>query len=141
MSVIVLVGLYISGRMYFNTRRIFKENWGIELPKGMKEVFQAKTDMGFHGDVTRYTVFSVEETNTFFDEFNNTKNLNIEESFCKYLNGEGILYSSDILEIPSQQLPNWEHSYTWKYIEKDNDCMYMIFDKETKQLFILEVIM
>lgn len=128
--VAISAGLYIAGNIYYSSKRIYELNWNIELPDGIKQEFEEKTDISFRGDGIRYTIYSAEEDENFFDDFQSEKDSTIESAFSESLSS---------LNITSEHRPNWEHNYMWKHIENYEDNLYMIYDQQTDELFILQV--
>lgn len=130
MVVTISAGLYIAGNVYYSSKRIYEQTWNIELPDGMKQEFEEKTDNSFHGDGIRYTTYSVKEAENSFNDFKSEKDSTVESAISEYLN---------IIKIASEQQPNWEHNYTWIHIEKYENHLYMIYDQQTNELFVLQV--
>lgn len=128
--VAISAGLYFGGNVYYTSERIYEQTWNIELPDGMKKEFEVKADNSFHGDGIRYTIYSVNETEKFFSDFKDEKDSKIESAVSEYLG---------TINITSEHQPDWEHHYTWKHIEEYENHLYMIYDLETYELFVLQV--
>lgn len=128
--VAISAGLYIAGNVYYSSERIYEQTWNIELPDGMKKEFEEKTDNSFHGDGIRYTKYSVKEAENSLSDFKSEKDATIESAISEYLS---------TINIASEHQPNWGHNYTWKHIEKYENHLYMIYDQQTNELFVLQI--
>ncbi len=133
-TVIVLVftaavGLYAAGNIYYSSQRIYEENWNIELPDDIKEKFDAN-NQGWFGDGVRYTIYETKEQSAYFNDFESKKNSEIEETFKE-------VFSE--LNLSNSEYPDWEHDYVWKQLNRYENRLYMVFDKETNTLFVAQL--
>ena len=128
--VAISAGLYIAGNVYYSSERIYELTWNIELPDDMKKEFEEKADNSFHGDGTRYTVYSVKEVEQFLSDFKTEKDSAIESTVSEYLNA---------INITSEHQPDWSHNYAWKHIEEYKNHLYMLYDLQTNELFVLQI--
>lgn len=74
LAIAIPIGLYVAGNLYYSAKRIYEQNWDIELPDKMKVKLDIKDGNSSHNDGVRYTVFEVKERSEFFDDFS-SKNL------------------------------------------------------------------
>lgn len=135
---IILGGLFMAS-LYTSFEDAFEANWGIVLPDGMKEEFYQAGELGFQGDGIRYNIFVVDEDENFFSDFEDEEDSKIESRILELL---------DIINVNAKHRPNFTHPYIWKHVnigwgmfEGDGDHLYMLYDLETHELFILQDIL
>ncbi len=129
--IIIPLGLYIAGNIYYSSARIYEMIWDIELPRNMKKIYEAESDRGFLNDGISYTVFYVKDKNELIDSFSDESNYGLERSFEE---------NASKLEIPTDRMPDWNHKLVYKILRKNGDALYLVFDSETNYLFVLEIL-
>lgn len=132
---VISAGLYIAGNLYYSSSRIYEQTWDIDLPNNMQEKYEAKSDSNFLGDGVRYTIYHLSSNDDFLKDFQTNKDTSFESSFADGLNN-----FDETLNVPANQQPNWEHKYIWKQVEKYENHLYMVYDQQTEELFILQVL-
>ena len=48
LAVAIPIGLYVAGNLYYSAKRIYEQNWNIELPDKMKVKFDIKDGNSSH---------------------------------------------------------------------------------------------
>ena len=129
LAVAIPIGLYVAGNLYYSAKRIYEQNWNIELPDKMKVKFDIKDGNSSHNDGVRYTVFEVKERSEFFNDFSSKKSPAFEEHFQENISG---------LKLSDENLPNWNDNYIWKQMELYENSLYIVFDTDTDTLFITQ---
>lgn len=124
------IGLYFAGSSYYSDARVFAENAKIALPKGMEEVYgkNGPADAQGHGD--RYAFFKMKDVrDPFLSDFSAARDGEMETAVETILHGIG---------ADRSRYPVFSDSYRSKTI-LDNTCrFYMIFDGETRLLYLVQ---
>lgn len=128
------VGLFIAGKCFLTSARIYDINWNIVLPYDTKEKYNAETPQDFPGDGMRYTVFQIKEANApfFLSDASNQKDVTIENEVLSILN---------IVNVEKKWYPDFSHEYSWKKISKSDDKLYIIYDPKTSLVYFVQKIM
>ncbi|OPJ59592.1 hypothetical protein [Clostridium oryzae] len=111
---------------------IIKINWNIKLPMPYKQIYSIDSGPSFHGDGERYHIFKyknevkLSRSVDWYDD----KNKSVEASAKKVLLTLG---------VSKYHAPNFKHNYKYfvKYKNK-NSKMYLIFDIDTRKLYVIE---
>jgi len=109
-----------------------KSNWGIELPKGCKILYEKSEDGGIFGDGDRYHVLSW--TDGRGDEI-------LWEAFDSKLMRGSYQRAGEImdnLKVPAEQRPQPEEIDAYYIKSMYDDSMYMLLDRENKKLYLIE---
>ncbi|MDD7793580.1 hypothetical protein [Clostridium sp. 'White wine YQ'] len=137
-SILTLAGLisayviydYVKERNIY--KNIIKANWKIILPKEYDEIYEKDEGPSFLGDGDRYHIFQYNDIKQIDSslEWKSEKNESIEAG------SEEILKN---LKVSKEYYPNFESSYKyyWK-IKDDNSKIYFIFDRDKKEVYVLE---
>lgn len=111
---------------------IIKANWEISLPNGYKEIYEKDSGASFLGDGQRYHIFrykDIEAVNECIEWYVGT-NVVVKTEVEEVLEG---------LDVPEDMWPNLTTEY--KYYSKlklDSSRLYLIFNEELKELYIVE---
>ena len=129
---LISLGLYIAGNLYYTDARIYEENWKISLPEGLKKQYGAKEDDP-RGKVCRYTIFVLKEKDApFLKGASSQKNILMQNDVIEILR---------ILRVDKQKYPNFSHDYKWKILYRDSnniDKLYIIYDMESSFVYFLQ---
>ncbi|WP_206459286.1 hypothetical protein [Anaerovorax sp. IOR16] len=128
--------IYIGGKLYFSETKLFKLNWGIDIPASFKVSYKIK-EIGFHGDGDRYTVFRIKDENlSFINSFGVEKNIEIETFVREVL---------DSLKVPMEYRISFNQYYIWwkEYKYKDGSTLVIIYfpNPDINQIYFIERIM
>lgn len=123
---------YIKEKLTTPYHKIIYLNWKISVPKEYKEIYSIDSGPSFHGDGERYHIFQykTEEGISAFISWDDYKNRELEKKV------KDILYS---LEVPKDRKPNFQKHYYYYTTKKiDNSNIYLLFFRDTKELYIIE---
>ncbi len=132
---ISLLGI-IGYKILNNYSYVLKINWNIELPKNLKEIYEISTDANFHGDGTRYHIFTYQEDEQVQDMFKWT--LNEQETLYYKSYQEFVDDSLNKLNVPSTNYPNYANSQYWYNKKDDNSEIIILWDSLENKLYIIE---
>lgn len=111
---------------------IYEERWNIDLPDGIQEIYAAKSEKGFTGDGTDYTVYTVENReDAFFSDFSE----NPDEAFIEDF---GEVAARNLKDVPQAQYPDWSKPYQWKRMTQQLDEIFFVWTPDSGTLYILE---
>lgn len=128
--VILLLGLFLTGKYDYTPARIYEEYWSIDLPDDIDEKYNIATPPDFHGDGSRYTVFQLKGTsNSLLNNTSNLKNTAIENEVLSILN---------TVEAEKNWYPNFSQKYFWKKLSQYNDRLYIIYDPKTNLIYFIQ---
>jgi len=134
--ILLVIVLIITVLFYGNINKPYIEiinlNWSIELPNSYKEIYSIDSGASFHGDGERYHIFEYDNKIDVEIPLNleSNKNIAIESAIEKVLNN---------LNVAQVNRPNFECEY--KYYSKkmdDSSKIYLIFETNTKRLYVIE---
>ncbi len=130
-AVAIPTGMYVAGNYYFTDARIYEEYWNINLPRTVKEAFSKKSETGFNGDGLSYTVFKYADSSADFTKnFKKEKNTDMENEVLSILSA---------LSVEKVNSPDFSHRYSWLQQDKEGgDKLYMIYDLDTKKLYVVQ---
>ena len=100
--------------------KAFEQNWGVELSSEWEESCYVKSDMGFHGDGERYSVYEHVSEDSIAGlrlPFMQGKNEAIVEEFC---------FVADAVEVREGMRPDFTRDFIWAKLSQD-DGSYVIF--------------
>ena len=130
---IIFIGKnYIKEKFSTPYHEIVYLNWKISIPKEYKESYSIDSGASFHGDGERYHIFQYEDEEgiSAFVSWEDYKNRDLEKKI------KDILYS---LEVPKDKKPDFQKHYFYYTIKKnDNSKLYLLFFRDTKELYIVE---
>ena len=129
---LMCIGAYIGVDIYNHTpKRLYERNWKITLPKKMNQEFDISTEPSFHGDGVRFSVFSSksEISNEFLTGFKTEDIECFKEEIYKYL---------EMLKVPNEYYPNFEHPCSMKKMEMYSNKLYLIYDEKTYNLYVVQ---
>lgn len=123
---------------YSDYGRVMQANWGFALPKEarIKEVFQADSGPGFHGDGIRCHVFSYENAGPIRDMVpwqSEEQNTRFGESYS--VTAEKWLHE---IEVPEEERPDYGACVQWYQRDSDTDEMLLYWNQEQGRLYVLE---
>lgn len=136
-SILLIVFLgrdYIKEKLTRPYHEIIYLNWKINLPNKYEEIYSTDSGPSFNGDGERYHIFQYkrEEGIGVFSSWDSNKNREMEKKV------KDILYS---LEVPKDKKPNFKkHYYYCTRNKHGNSDIYLIYFRDTKELFIIEYI-
>lgn len=116
---------------------VMKNNWGIVIPAkaGLHEIYSKDTGASFHGDGTRYHVFSYKEDNEILNLFDwNTNNQqtrhykSVEETLNNWLEEIG---------VSDSERPDFDSCVYWYETQLDDEIL-ILWDKNKKCLYVVE---
>ena len=118
---------------------VLEANWGIELPiKALcKEVYEADTGPSFHGDGTRYHVFSYRYEDYIDLMFAWSGNLENKTLFYQSYSKAADVWLGE-LDIPAEQYPDYDSCFCWYKNEHDNSEIIIFWNPEINRLYIVE---
>lgn len=130
LSFLCVLIISISILSYNNELQTYEYTWNIQLPSKMVCLYKWNNQDSFHGDGTRYSKYKVLETDSdIFDNYNVTKNRTLETFIC-HLMVE--------IHIPTEERFEFTSSYQWKYLEQEQDNIFIIYFPNTKDLFLIQ---
>lgn len=135
--VLLLVGIGIRS-LIPSYASVFEANWGIQLPvKALcRQIFATDTGPSFHGDGTRYHVFSYryedyidlmiawrykENATLFYDSYSET--------------AEKLLSN---LQVPEELYPDYDNCFYCYRTQEDNSELLIFWNPECNRLYVLE---
>jgi len=116
---------------------VINANWGYEITSkvGLKEIYGKDTGASFHGDGTRYHVFSYKEDNEILNLFDwNTNNQqtrhykSVEETLNNWLEEIG---------VSDSERPDFDSCVYWYETQLDDEIL-ILWDKNKKCLYVVE---
>lgn len=118
----------LSGPSY---NRVLKANWGIGIPAsaGCSEIYSKDSGASFHGDGTRYHVFSYKNDEKLDTCFKWTKN----DSLCA---AADLLL--DEIDAADEMRPAYEDCSLWCKSHEDNSEIIILKNSDSKMLYIVE---
>lgn len=130
---IIFIGkFYIKEKLTRSYHEIIYLNWQISIPKQYEETYSIDSGPSFHGDGERYHIFQykTEDGISAFVSWDDYKNREFEKEV------KDILYS---LEVPKDKKPNFQkHYYYYTRNKHGNSDIYLMFFRDTKELYIIE---
>lgn len=130
--IVLIISASIGINAYNHTsKRLYEINWEITLPKKIHLEFERSTEPSFHGDGLRYTVFSSknEISKDFLADFTEKDIECFREEIYAYL---------EMLEIPTENHPDFEHSCCVKKMEMYANKLYLLYDKDNNLLYAVQ---
>lgn len=113
--------------------RVYERNWGIELSSDWEEVCHEKSDMGFQGDGSWYSVYeNVSETRIAHMgiPFRKGNNEEILEEFR---------FAAEAAGIGEEDQPDFSKGYAWaKLSDEYGNYLIFIFFPEECRLFLAQ---
>ena len=110
-----------------------KANWGFSLPlrAGCTEIYAADTGPSFHGDGTRYHVFSYKREDPIASMLAWTEEggATLYHASCREAAEEWL----DELDIPAELRPDFENCVYWHDIRSGN-CEIIVFWNKTEEI-------
>lgn len=137
--------LYIIGKIYFSTNRIYELNWKIDLPSNTNVVYNYKSEISFRGEGYRYTVYETRNEFNFDEMFLDVDLKKIDKS-----NGDSASVDKEFVEkdavdiinnmdIPELYLPPFEEPYMWTKLKKPyNDILFIVYFPQRTTLYLIE---
>lgn len=127
---LIALGLYIAGNLYYTHARIYEENWKIALPSDLRKLYGIKSATGPHGDGLRYTIYELKDADApFLEGASLRKNTEMQDEVIKILND---------LRADKQKYPNFSNTYKWKILSKYSDKLYMIYDTKSSYVYFVQ---
>lgn len=133
-AAVVCAGLYFVWTCTLTDSRLLQDNWSLNLPDNMQEVYRTESERGFQGDGVIYTVFAWKDGNSaVLNGASGEKNSDMENEVRQHL-GE--------LKAEKQWYPDFSHSYKWKRIFKDGSFrkLYILYFPEKSLIYFLQII-
>jgi hypothetical protein len=138
-AVLIPLGLYIAGRLYFSEKRMYEQNWDIRLPDGMKAEYKAQTPTSFRGDGVRCTVYKLKtEPSAFIADFQSATGKEAVWAVADALSR---------LDVAADQLPRWSDAYLWKRVSNHSGLrqdqyageLYMLYFPNPLKLILCQI--
>ncbi len=142
--VALLAGTGVGGALLWRAMgiarysRALEANWNVELPRAalLREEYAADTGASFHGDGTRYNVFSYRYEDS------------IDLMFAWGSGGHETLYHDsladaadewlDALGVPAAHRPDAQNCSHWYKTKRDNSELLFFWDAERDLLYVLQ---
>lgn len=132
---ILLLSIFLFIKYFFSSLRIYEKNWDINFPSSLTETYSADTSDNWFGEGYSYTIYKIKGNTDFFDNsngFSSEKNTEIESSVRAILKE---------LNVEQKNYLNFEHNYTWKSYQKNDDQLYIFCDLENNKVYFIEAIL
>ncbi len=128
---IILVFMMIMQNISLNNEiQMYKSFWNIKLPSKTKCVYKWDNQDSFHGEGIRYSRYQLLENDTsLLTDYDYTQNNELEKSVINLMNDCG---------IPDKQKIDFNSTYCWKYIQREQDSLLIIYSLNIKSLFLIQ---
>lgn len=114
-----------------------RRNWGIKLPVGYSETYEATSGPSFHGDGTRYHVFSADDPDDLKDlvDWITVGELDAEEAEAFIAEVDGWLEG---IQVPQDERPDYSNCGFWQTEKNDHSQLVLFFSDATELLYVVE---
>lgn len=114
----------------------------IDLPKSAELVY-SKNEIGWFGEGGIITIVQIDNNSIDYidDIFFTIDSGKPSEAFTKEEFENEVDHNIDVFvkEVPNEYRPNWNNDYIWTFGGNDSS-QYLIYDKDTNLLFLIEVV-
>ena len=127
----IIVGSYGFYENLHGYDRPMKYNWGSTLPRGYECIYTKEGEESIFGDGDRYHVLQYDDEPNFSEKL-------VWETSC--IKSEEIKEILTGLQVESEYIPDLQSSANVKYYHntKDDDELWMIFNRDQQRLYIIE---
>lgn len=131
--IIALVLLGIAVLLYVGTSKVnsntyvYEKLWEIDFTNGFKEIYAAKSDIGFTGDGVRYSVYEDNGEPIENVEFVSGNKSEVKEKIDSLLT---------IIEVEESMRIDTDKDFQWCVLEENNDTI--IFCKSSGKLYVVQ---
>lgn len=128
--VVVPLGLYMTGNLYFSEVRNYEAMWDIAIPEEAESIYGAKSHADFHGDGAKYTMFHFDGNDTkFLSDFSSDKNTDMEEAVGAVL---------EQLKVSQENRPDFTQDYVWKQLKSNGDRLFIIYISSAERMYFIQ---
>lgn len=130
MSLIILgiaVLFYVGTSKVNSNTYVYEKMWEIDIPNGFKEIYSAKSDIGFTGDGVRYSIYEDNGESIENIEFVSGNKSEVKEKIDSLLT---------IIEAEESMRIDTDEDFRWCVLEKNNDTI--IFCKSGGKLYVVQ---
>lgn len=131
--VLVCVGQFVWAKLYYTPQRIYELNWKLEFPDDTRVAYNMTSGADPHGEGIKYTIFDVDKDKIadFIDGWETESSKNFEN---------GLKTDLEMIDVPAEKYPNFDHKYDWISLEQYSDKLFMMYDHQENQLYVLDFI-
>lgn len=124
---LIPIGLFIAGNLYYTDIRLIERDWNISLPKPMHVEYKAENKDWF-GEGVKYIIFRPE-----------TEPVSFIAGFS-YRKGKlaPIMTALSELKIPDEYDPDWNNEYYWKRLQ-NGGYLYILYFPDSSRLIFCEI--
>lgn len=137
--IIAIVSIFVKERLIPSYSYIMDMNWNISLPveAWCTEIYEKDSGSSFHGDGTRYHVFS----------YRNESSIDLMFEWSANSEEETIFHSSvleaatawlDEIEVPETERPNYEECFVWYTSKEDHSEVVFFWNPEVDRIYVVE---
>ncbi len=129
-AALLLFALMLTGCQSKGYGQVIEDNWDISIPEDYELLYEASSDLGFHGDNERYHVFAYSESSELADIVTWLDDATINARVAEILNG---------LKVEEKYRPTARSGlkrYTFR--KEGSSRMYWYFDAVNGLLYVVE---
>lgn len=128
--ILIAVGLYVAGNLYFSETRNYEAMWDIAIPEEAKNIYGAKSPADFHGDGAKYTMFRFDGSDTqFLNDFSSDKNTDMEEAVGAVL---------EQLKVSQENRPDFTQDYVWKQLKSNGNRLFIVYISSAEKMYFIQ---
>lgn len=131
--ILLCVGRFVWAKLYYTPQRIYELNWKLDFPADTQVVYNITSEEDLRGEGIKYTIFDVDKDKVvdFIDGWENESSENFEQGFKADL---------EMIDVPAEKYPHFDHIYDWISREQYSNELFMMYDYQENQLYVLDFI-
>lgn len=123
----IAVLFYVSTSKVNSNTYVYEKLWEIDFTNGFKEIYSAKSDIGFTGDGVRYSIYEDNGEPIENVEFISGNKAEVKEKIDSLLTK---------IEVEESMRIDTDKDFQWCVLEKNNDTI--IFCKSNGKLYVIQ---
>lgn len=130
---LLCVGRFIWAKLYYTPQRIYELTWKLEFPDDTQVSYNVTSKEDLRGEGIKYTIFDVDKDKIvdFINGWENESSENFEQEFKADL---------ELIDVPAEKYPHFDHKYGWMSLEQYSDELFMMYDYQENQLYVMDFI-
>ncbi|MBO5065981.1 MAG: hypothetical protein J6J11_09825 [Treponema sp.] len=124
---IVVVLIFVGTSRVNSNTYVYEKMWKIDIPNGFKEIYSAKSDIGFTGDGIRYSIYEYNGEPIENVEFVLKNKSEVKEKIDSLLTK---------IEVEESMKIDTAEDFQLCVLEKNNDTI--IFCKSSEKLYVVQ---
>ena len=138
--IVTVVLILVKERLIPSYSYIMDLNWDISLPVDAwcTEIYEKDSGASFHGDGTRYHVFSYKKESSIASMFEWSDDLEEDTLFYSSMIETAAVWL-DRIEVPAEERPNYEECFVWYTSKSDNSEVIFFWNPKLSRIYVVEL--